>query len=360
MKKILLVDDSALMRRVFSDIINGDDRFSIADEAKNGAEALELLRKNQYDAVVLDVNMPVMGGIELLRRLRQEGINAKVMMASTATMEGAQVTMDALELGALDFIHKPEWSFKCKDESFSSQLLRLLDAVCRANVDNNHKVAGDKREANVKKVEQLARKSRSETGGEKLVAIAISTGGPKSLQSVLPFLPDDLNAPVVIVQHMPVGFTASLADRMNTISKIKVVEAKEGDVLQKGCVYIAKGGLHLNLVKGPGKTTVHYTDEPAREGVKPCANYMYESLMDSSYDEIICIVMTGMGADGTEGIGHLREKKKIYCISQESSSCVVYGMPKAVAKAGYADAEVSLDNMAQEIILHVGVTKNGC
>lgn len=361
MKKILLVDDSALMRRVFSDIINADDRFTIADEAKNGAEALELIKKNQYDAVVLDVNMPVMDGIELLKRLRDEGIQAKVMMASTATMNGAQITLDALELGALDFIHKPEWSFKCKDDAFTSQLLRSLDAVTKAKLDIKPSAPKEKVSSDITKVEEIARKNASKVTGERIVAIAISTGGPKSLQSVIPFLPPDLNAPVVIVQHMPVGFTASLAQRMDTISKIKVVEASEGDVLEKGCVYIAKGGSHLNLVKAPGKkTVVHYTDEPSREGVKPCANYMYESLAKTDYDEVLCVVMTGMGADGTEGISHLKEKKKIYCISQESSSCVVYGMPKAAVKAGLSNVEVGLDDIAQEIILHVGVTKNGC
>lgn len=362
MKKILLVDDSALMRRVFSDIILKDDRFTVADEARNGKEALELLRKNQYDAVILDVNMPVMDGMELLRQLRAENIKARILMASTITMNGARVTLDALELGALDFIHKPEWSFKCKDDSFSDQLLRTLDSVCKAKLETRPtgRNVQVKVEQQTTKVEELVRKNAAKVTGNRLVAIAISTGGPKSLQSVLPFLPDDLNAPVVIVQHMPVGFTASLAERMNSISKIKVVEAQEGDVLTKGCVYIAKGGSHLNLIKTPGGTKVHYTDEPTREGVKPCANYMYESLMNSSYDEIVCVVMTGMGADGTEGIGHLKEKKKIYCITQESSSCVVYGMPKSVVKAGYSDAEVGLNSIAQEIILHVGVTKNGC
>jgi len=360
MKKILLVDDSALMRRVLSDIINSDSRFQVVEEARNGEEALVLLRKNTYDGVVLDVNMPKMDGIELLRQLRKEGISAKIMMASTITMDGAQVTMDALELGAMDFVHKPEWSYKCKDGSFSEALLNTLYSVTEARLSATSKVSLTKTKESTTQIENLVRKSASKVVGDRVVAIAISTGGPKSLQSVLPFLPEDLNAPVVIVQHMPVGFTASLAQRMNSISKIKVVEASEGEVLEKGCVYIARGGSHLNLVKSPGGTKVHYSDEPTREGVKPCANYMYESLMDSKYDEIVCVVMTGMGADGTEGIGHLKEKKKIFCISQESSSCVVYGMPKSIVKAGYSDAEVGLNDIAQEIILRVGVTKNGC
>ena len=360
MKKILLVDDSALMRRVLSDIINSDSRFSVVQEARNGEEALELLRNNTYDAVVLDVNMPKMDGIELLRQLRRENISARIMMASTITMQGAQVTMDALELGALDFVHKPEWSYKCKDNDFASSLLNTLYSVSEASLTATSSTSSEKVRSSTTKVENLVRKSASKISGDRVVAIAISTGGPKSLQSVIPFLPEDLNAPVVIVQHMPVGFTASLAQRMNSISKISVKEAAEGDILEKGHVYIAKGGSHLNLVKTPGGTKVHYSDEPTREGVKPCANYMYESLRDSNYDEIVCVVMTGMGADGTEGIGNLKEKKKIYCISQESSSCVVYGMPKAVVKAGYSDAEIGLNDIAQEIILRVGVTKNGC
>ena len=232
--------------------------------------------------------------------------------------------------------------------------------MSEASLTATSSTSSEKVRSSTTKVENLVRKSASKISGDRVVAIAISTGGPKSLQSVIPFLPEDLNAPVVIVQHMPVGFTASLAQRMNSISKISVKEAAEGDILEKGHVYIAKGGSHLNLVKTPGGTKVHYSDEPTREGVKPCANYMYESLRDSNYDEIVCVVMTGMGADGTEGIGNLKEKKKIYCISQESSSCVVYGMPKAVVKAGYSDAEIGLNDIAQEIILRVGVTKNGC
>ncbi|MCR5398649.1 MAG: chemotaxis-specific protein-glutamate methyltransferase CheB [Lachnospiraceae bacterium] len=361
MKKILIVDDSALMRRVFSDIINSDARFTVADEAKDGLEALDLLKKNTYDAVVLDVNMPRMDGIGLLQTLKKEGIKARIMMASTLTSEGAKVTMDALELGAMDFIHKPEWSFKCKDDEFSGQLLSMLDAVCNANVNLGlTKHAADVTAEHNKKVAQLARGSAGRISGERIVAIAVSTGGPKALQSVIPFLPEDLNAPVVMVQHMPVGFTASLAERMDSMSRIKVVEAAEGDILKKGCVYIAMGGKHLNLIRSGKSMKVHYSDEPAREGVKPCANYMYESLISSDYDEVVCVVMTGMGADGTQGIKNLAEKKKIFCITQDSSSCVVYGMPKAAAKAGLSDMEVPLSDIAQEIILHVGVTKNGC
>lgn len=361
MNKILLVDDSALMRKVFSDIIKTDARFTVEDEARNGLEALELLEKKTYDAVILDVNMPKMDGLDLLKALKEKGIKAKVMMASTTTMDGAQVTMEALELGAMDFLHKPEWSFKCKEDTFSEQLLNMLDTICKASVDaTNFSHNTSKLKSNTSKVEQMVRKDVQRLKGERIVALAVSTGGPKSLQSVIPFLPADLDAPVVMVQHMPVGFTASLATRLDEMSRMSVSEAKEGDILEKGHVYVAMGGKHMRIIRSGPRYMIHYTDEPTREGVKPCANYMYESLCDSAFDEIVCVVMTGMGADGTEGIEHLKKKKKVFCITQESSSCVVYGMPKAADRAGLSDVSVPLNNIAQEIILHVGVKKNGC
>ncbi len=355
MKKILVVDDSALMRRVLCDIIDADDRFKVVDEANNGEVALELLKVNTYDAVVLDVNMPKMDGIELLKELKRRGIKVRILMASTVTVEGARVTMDALELGALDFIHKPDWAYRCKADEFSTNFLNLLEAVCKAKlIETSPKVKQEEDTAR-QTVEKIIRKSSQKITGKRIIALACSTGGPKALQSVIPNLPEDMKAPMVLVQHMPVGFTESLAARLDNLSKVKVVEAKEGDVLEDGCVYVARSGMHMNLVKKGGNMVVHYSDEPSREGVKPCANYMYESLADSDYDEIVCVVLTGMGADGTEGIAHLREKKKTFVITQNGETCVVNGMPKSVIRAGLSDETVPLPLIAQEIILHVGV-----
>ncbi|MGN0376042.1 MAG: CheB methylesterase domain-containing protein [Suilimivivens sp.] len=191
--------------------------------------------------------------------------------------------------------------------------------------------------------------------GKKLVAIASSTGGPKALQGLIPKLPGNLNAPVLIVQHMPAGFTEALAQRLDSLSEISVKEAAEGDVLEKGHAYLSRGGRHMNTVKTAGRQTIHYTDEPPREGVRPCANYMYESLMDSGYEEIICVVLTGMGADGTEGIRNLKSKKKVTVIAQNEETCVVYGMPRSVVVAGLADKEIPLEQITNEIIKNVGV-----
>jgi len=359
-KKILVVDDSALIRRVLSDIINSDKRFEVVDRAADGEQALQLLKRNTYDAVVLDVNMPKMGGIQLLNELRKNNIKAKVMMASTDTTEGAKVTLDALEMGALDFVHKPQNVAGCKSEEFKQDMLRVLSVVTESAppvFESYEQMKANKKV--VRKVVDIVKKHPVHISGSSIVAIAISTGGPKTLQSLVPQLPANLNAPVLIVQHMPKGFTATLAQRLNQISEISVKEAEEGEILQKGHVYIARAGSHMKVKKlAAGKNAITYSDEPTREGVRPCANYMYESLMECNYDNNICVVMTGMGADGTEGIKHLKERKSVYVISQDQASSIVYGMPKSVANAGLSDQVVPLPQIAQEIILHVGLAVN--
>ena len=355
MRKILLIDDSALMRTVLSDIINSDSRFQVVDKAKDGLEGLELLKKNTYDAVVLDINMPRMDGITMLKELQKLKIRAKIMMASTDTKEGAKVTMDCLDLGALDFVHKPDRASECRGVDFTKHFIDTLAAVAESKAPVNVKAFSIEDVKETRKVVELVTKSASKITGNRIVAIASSTGGPRALQSVIPKLPKNLKTPVVLVQHMPEGFTASLAERLDSLSEVKVKEAAEGDVLAAGTVYISRCGKHMHIVKSGGKSTIHYMDGPTREGVRPCANFMYESLMDSDYDEVCCVVLTGMGADGTEGIKNLKSKKKVFVIGQEESTCTVYGMPKAVATAGLVDQVVKLDNVAQEIIMHVGV-----
>ena len=191
--------------------------------------------------------------------------------------------------------------------------------------------------------------------GRKIVAIASSTGGPKALQDLIPLLPSNLNAPVVLVQHMPAGFTAALAKRLDEISQISVSEAKDEELIKKGHVYISMGGKHMNVEQTGMGHAIRYSDEPHREGVKPCANYMYESLINCGYEEVICVVLTGMGADGTAGITALREKKKTTIIVQNEETCTVYGMPKAAVKAGLTDIELDLQSIAKAIIENAGV-----
>lgn len=190
----------------------------------------------------------------------------------------------------------------------------------------------------------------------KLVIIASSTGGPKALHTLISSLDDRLDAPVVIVQHMPKNFTASLAERLNAVSNIPVNEAMHGQVIQKGHVYIAKGGTHLQLKKNAhGQLITAESDEDPVNGLKPCANITFNSIGDLSIDTVICVVLTGMGSDGYEGIKSISTKQPVYTIAQSKETCVVYGMPKVVVEKGLADIVLPLEEIGKEIIKKVGV-----
>lgn len=348
-KNILVVDDSALMRRIVCDIINSDENFQATDFCRDGLEAYERLKVKSYDGVVLDVNMPRMDGLQLLERLQKEGIKAKVVMVSTLTTKDAEVTILAMERGAIDFVTKPSNVIEAKGEVFKKQLLSVLTAVYDTQVYKRNTPVSPKLVTAVKHIKPV----RTD---KKLVALACSTGGPKALQSVIPYLPKNLDAPMVLVQHMPPGFTKSMADRLNELSEISVKEAQEGDILEKGHVYVAPGGKHMEVVKmRDGSHRIALNDMPPIGGLRPCANIMFDSLTKTDYDEIICIVLTGMGADGTNGILSLNRKKPIHVIAQDAQTCVVYGMPRAIADAGMVDEMVPLEQVAKTITKNVGV-----
>ena len=388
MKNILIVDDSALMRRTMSDIINSDEELHNDKYAVNGEDALRILEAGgKFDAIVLDINMPKMNGIEFLRALNRKGRKERVVIVSTIAREGAKETIQALELGAFDFITKPDSLSEAKGPSFGQRLVEMLYAAIglRTSEASNEDVKKKLRPAskpgsltstasqgNVMARKTLDSGTRVCPGGvsdrtnhskapagkgtRKLVALACSTGGPKALQYVVPFLPANLDAPVLIVQHMPEGFTSSLSKRLDELSKITVKEASDGDVLKKGVVYIAKGGSQMRLAeKSRSEHVVTVRKEAARNGLKPCADIMYESLMETSLDEITCVVMTGMCADGTQGIRQLEKTNKVYVIGQDAESCTVYGMPKAIAETGAVDEVVTLKGIADAITKHVGV-----
>jgi len=384
LKKILVIDDSALMRRVISDIINESNDYEVAAIAKDGVEGFDLIisNPNLYSAIILDINMPKMNGLELLEKLQKNRIDQTVIVVSTVAKDGAKETIKALEYGAFDFVTKPENYLDTKGDVFKKQIHNMLDlATNSSNSIARTKTVSTPMETNhLKKSEEAAealnalrRRSteqnvstikvdttlftdikRNET---KIVALACSTGGPKSLQQLIPFLPNNLDAGVVIVQHMPKGFTFSLAQRLNEISEIKVKEAEEGDVISKGCVYIAPGGRHLKISKSGASFVIKISDEPAIEGLRPCANVMFKSLEECNYDEITCVVLTGMGSDGTKGIqGLAAAKKNIHVISQNEETCVVYGMPKAIVQVGLVDEIVPLNKVAAAITKNVGVS----
>mgnify|MGYP000056650589 CR=1 FL=1 len=397
-KKILVIDDSALMRRVISDIINEGNEYEVAAIAKDGLEGFDLIvsNPNLYSAIILDINMPKMNGLELLQKLQKNHIEQTVIVVSTVAKEGAKETIQALEYGAFDFVTKPENYFETKGNDFKKRIHDMLNVATssKASVERTRSATGVKpsgysgsrltsgrtsslipseKKASIDAISALRRRNEIndtippkvnpsrftniKSGSKKVVALACSTGGPKSLQQVIPMLPKNLDAGVVLVQHMPPGFTKSMADRLDDLSKIRVKEAEHGERLQKGCVYIAPGGKHLKVAKtADGNNSIVLDDAtPAIGGLKPCANLMYDSLTASSYDEIVCVVLTGMGADGTNGILSLGRSKPIRVIAQNEETCVVYGMPKAIYEAGVVDEVVPLDEVAQTITKNVGV-----
>ena len=381
-KNILVIDDSALMRRVISDIINLDERFHVSKVAVNGLEALNLLIQHNevYDAIILDINMPKMNGLEFLEQLERRNMKATVIIVSTVAKEGTKETIGALELGAFDFVTKPDSFFEVKSDNFRNKLMECLIVATKLDqfsikdtvpADQPDLKKFNPVEVRVRAIIQPAiqpivkqviqpvnepRKLFRVSNPKRLIAIACSTGGPKALQRVIPLLPENLNCSILIVQHMPEGFTASLAHRLNELSKIEVKEAEHGEILRNGVAYIAKGGSQLRLIYSEnGKQQLSVTSEMARNGLKPCADIMFESLMNSDFTDITCVVLTGMGGDGTNGMKQLKTKKNIYVIGQDETTCTVYGMPKVAVEAGLVNEIVALDQVAGSIIKNVGV-----
>lgn len=385
-KKILAIDDSALMRRVLSDIIASDERFVLEDSAVNGLEAYDMIVSDQskYDLIILDINMPRMNGIELLEKLAAKGIRIPTLVVSTIAKEGADETIRCLELGAFDFLTKPGSFMETKSERFRDRLLSLMaaglslpDSAVKelpSRRSHEHEASKETPESatpvtpsagtakvlggpmSYTNINVFNRKPHTAVAknANRLVAIASSTGGPKALQQVLPLLPPNLAAPVVLVQHMPESFTGSLATRMNEISKVNVKEAENGDILKKGWVYIAKGGRHLRIEKKGSDYVLVFDNSPARNGLRPCADIMYESIKELDFDEITCVVLTGMGSDGTRGIGALSEVKNTYVIAQDEASSTVYGMPRMIKEAGISDEILPLGEIAEAIVRTVG------
>ena len=358
MKKILIIDDSALIRRVLSDIIKSDGRFQVKDIARDGLEGLNLLltNKGKYDAVILDINMPKMNGLELLAQLVKVKNKIPVIVVSTLVKEGAAETIRALELGAFDFVLKPDSYAKVREEVFKNNLIDSLEAATKALPLSDKDVVTSDKMKSAAAVKEMVYPKRSGAGnGKTLIALACSTGGPKALQTLIPLLPHKIGASMLIVQHMPEGFTKTLADRLQESSLVNVKEADDGDRLKENQLYIAKGGYQLRVKEVSGENFISLEKDPPRGGLRPCADIMYESLMGSAYDKIVCVVLTGMGADGTAGIKQLKQTNNVYVIAQDEPTCTVYGMPRMVAEAGLVDEVLPLDQIADAIVKATGV-----
>lgn len=337
--KVLIVDDSAFMRFAIAQQLNEHPELMVVGTANNGKEALKLIPTLQPDVVTLDVEMPHMDGLTTLRYIMTD-FPRPVIMFSSLTKEGAAETIQALMLGAVDFIPKPANRADIR-EAMKDMTEKIIHAS-RANV----KCMPRKPAAQPIAAPALTRNAlRPYSGRTPVVLIGSSTGGPSALSEVIPALPEDLASPVLVVQHMPAGFTHSLSERLNSLSTLHVKEAEPGDSLMVGQVLLAPGGFHMTIDM---QEQIALNQKPAVHGVRPAIDVTLASLIQRYGKNIIAVIMTGMGSDGTHGASLLHSDGG-YVIAEHESTCVVWGMPRSVVEAGAADAILPRPQIAAAI-----------
>lgn len=335
--KVLVVDDSALMRKIISDIINEQEDLEVVSTARNGEDLLEKLHTFTPDVITLDVEMPKMDGITTLKELKNRKISIPVIMLSSLTVLGSRLTMDCLRLGAYDFVAKPSGSISLDINKVGEDIIekiRNTKSVNKQRVTVSHQVQPIhiNRVSNSKRIDALL--------------IGSSTGGPKALYSVLPLLPKELNVPVFVVQHMPKGFTKAFADRLNENANMQVVEAEEGTLIERNKIYIAKAGYHMEI--GMDKK-IHLNEEPTVWGVRPAVDNLFFSGVKVYGSNLISVVLTGMGRDGAKGTVAVKDAGGI-TISEHESTCTIYGMPKAAYETGKVDMVLPLNQIKDSIV----------
>lgn len=338
--RVLVVDDSSIFRRIVTNALEGDAEIEVVGSAPNGKIALQKIERLRPDVLTLDVEMPEMDGLETLSILSKEYPGVQVIMVSSITERGAAATIDALSLGAFDFIAKPSGkkSFEASQQALKEE---LLPKVKRCGTRNGVAVATAPRRV-VKPVVPTIPVRRD------VVLIGVSTGGPNALQQVIPNLPGDLPAGVLIVQHMPPVFTAQLAARLNGLSALTVKEAKGGEKIEAGRVLIAPGGRHMVVETKAGLPIVSVNDDAPENNCKPAVDPMFRTAAEFYGKKSLGVILTGMGQDGLEGAKVLKAKSS-YIIAQDEQSSVVYGMPRFIVENDLADKILPLSEIAGEI-----------
>jgi len=333
--KILIVDDSALMRRMIIDILNTEPGINVVGIAINGKMALTQIEKLNPDVITLDVEMPFMNGLETLREIRRIKPTPTIMLSSL-TKAGAEVTLQALELGAVDFIQKPQTELEF--QKIKTELISKIMAAAGAKQLKTMPAQ--------KMIHDVVPIKASRNNRIKTVIIGSSTGGPQALKEVVPYLPADLHAQILLVQHMPPKFTDMLAQRLDKISQINVREAKEGDALERGLALMAPGNFHMTV---DSNNRIKLNQEPQVWGVRPSVDITLASAAKIYKNDLISVILTGMGHDGSKGTGVVRQFGG-YSIAEDKSTCLIYGMPKSVIDAGNADEIVPLHKIANAIV----------
>ena len=384
--RVLIVDDSALMRNLISKIVEQTPGLMIAGKAMNGEFALQHLPGCRPDVIVLDIEMPVMSGLDFLRERRRRGIDIPVIMLSSLTTEGAAVTMQCLELGASDFLTKPGGAGLGDLSSTASRLAELLISYGGRYARGKGRVVPPLRSTSSFFPERERKESEKpapwtsareqkpaitntfnssfapsrpqknsgvvtplrEPGKIEVIAIGISTGGPNALREVFRDIDPELKQPILVVQHMPAGFTEEFANSLNNVCPLEVKEAKDGDLIKGGRVLIAPGNYHIYVERKSLSMVLRLSDEPQRNGHRPSADVLFESVAEVYQNRALGVIMTGMGNDGAAQLAEMR-RQGAHTLGQDEQSCIVYGMPKVAFEMGGVQRQVPLQDMAKEI-----------
>lgn len=344
--RVLVVDDSMLFRKVVRDALAQEPVIEVVGSAADGRAALEKIDQFHPDAITLDLEMPEVDGLEVLRELRKRPNPPGVIVVSALTDVGAALTTQALRLGAFDFVLKP--SGVNLDENRARLAADLLPKIRLLAERRQLVLDGVHSTETCDLALPAARRASFPQRALKIVAIGISTGGPSALHAMLPKLPADLPVPIVVVQHMPPKFTRSLADDLDRNSAVHVTEGTDGQWLQAGTVCIAPGGLQTRVERHARGLKLCVTDDPPEKCCKPSVDYLFRSLAQQIGSEVLAVVMTGMGDDGHAGCELLKQRGATV-LAQDAASCVVYGMPRQVIEHGLADLIRPLDEIAEAI-----------
>ena len=368
--RIIVVDDSAFMRKAISDMIESEAKFEVIAKFRDGRELVEKVDQFRPDLITLDVHMRDLDGLSTLKELKKQGKNYPIIMLSSATTEGSEVTLECLDNGAITFITKPSGSISLDIDKVKERLIseikgitsnivlnnslgslktRTLDTQVRNSVDLKQTYANSRvcknKETVVEDKPIINNKPIPKNKRIDAVVIGASTGGPKALQEVLTKLPENLNVPVFVVQHMPEGFTKVFAERLNKSCNMTVVEASDGMSISRNTIYIAKGGSHMTVAS---TNRIELNKEPAIWGVRPAVDKLFDSAVNVYGGNILSVVLTGMGRDGAEGTKNVKKHGGI-TISEDRSTCTIYGMPKAAYETGKVDLVLPLDQVCNKI-----------
>ncbi|TAN41900.1 MAG: chemotaxis response regulator protein-glutamate methylesterase [Nitrospirae bacterium] len=340
--RVLVVDDSALMRKMIPRMLKTDPGIEVVGTAMDGVFALSKIRDLRPDVVTLDMDMPRMDGMETLRHI-VEDFGIPTIVVSSLAKKDAELTFRALNIGAFDFVAKPRDAISLHINEIDRELIEKIRAASQNPVAR----------LRIKKVQSLNprenKKHPAVKPADKLLVIGISTGGPNALSYLLPRLPEDFPASILIVQHMPAGFTEMFASRLNTTCGIEVKEAREGDLVLPGRALIAPGSQHLKIKRLPLGTIAVLSSAAPVNGHKPSADVLFRSAAEEYGPMVTGLIMTGMGADGAQGMSEIRENGG-FTIAQDEKSCVVFGMPKAAVERGAIKQIVALEEMADHLI----------